>query len=125
MTTQSDKIKIWLKENKLDIFYGAATIVVLVATISVFIWSVNIVLDVVNSVFSSAVQDKAMTETSSFDLAGLNKISGRLNVILPPAFQAPEASSTSASSTATANATSAANFAATSTSRAISPSRRR
>lgn len=79
MRIDFNKIKLFAKENKIDIFYVAAMILVVGFTISAFIWSVNIVLKAVNAAFAIIPQDIS-SEILSFDSETFEKISKYLKL---------------------------------------------
>ncbi|MBI4993403.1 LytR C-terminal domain-containing protein [Candidatus Wolfebacteria bacterium] len=79
MNIDFEKIKVWIKENKIDIFYIAAMLLVIILTISVFFWSMNIILKAVNAVFAIIPQDVS-ADVLKFDLENFEKISKRMNI---------------------------------------------
>lgn len=69
-----NKIKFFIKENKIDIFYVAAMILAIGSALVVFVWSMNIVLKAVNAAFA-IIPQKMDSEIMRFDLESFEKIS--------------------------------------------------
>ncbi|MBI5306577.1 LytR C-terminal domain-containing protein [Candidatus Wolfebacteria bacterium] len=93
------KIKFFIKENKIDIFYVAAMILAISLAIAIFVWSMDIVLKAVNAAFA-IVPQKIESEILRFDVDDFQKISKKFNVNFSP-FQTFKKTTTSSAQIAT------------------------
>lgn len=84
MNISFKKLKSIPKEKKRDALYMAATLVIIILVIGIFIFSVNIVIRAIDAAFVIGGEDVS-SEILSFNLDNFAKIASRLGISFNPA----------------------------------------